>query len=553
MLLVLGVVLAVIGQGLGGYVQARDEASAVTPSGQFKGIMDVTRRGRQFESYRGIRYAEPPVGNLMFQPPKLMVKYDGVVNATAEGPYCPQPTEPGTYVDEDCLTINVHTPVKSARSKPLPVIVYMHSGGFYAGSGRSDIAGPHYLLDRDVVLATINYRLGSLGFLSTGDELAPGNNGFKDQVAALRWVRDNIAGFGGDPHSVTITGCSAGASSVMLHMISPMSEGLFHRAISMSWSPVDKAPLRSDMNDLAVKQARLLNCPTDSSKAIIDCLKTKSWKELGDSLDSFAEFAYDPIGIWLPIIEKDFGQERFLTMQPLDAIKEGKIHAVPYIISQTKDEFFWKAYTILENSTLTNQMNEEWDRVAPIAFMLPTTNRNNAVRQLKQAYLHDKPLTNSTESADGLGKLYGDSVIGFSVHRLANLMSRHSGQPVWYAEFDYTGNHSHYENPVTKKPTGAAHHDDLIYIFSLRAVFPDIGRDGPDAEMVDRMTALWYNMARYGDPNPRGDQPELKGVHWPRMTPQKRTYLSLDKTFSLRENLKEDRFQVWEKLYPISY
>ncbi|XP_052744658.1 carboxylic ester hydrolase-like [Bicyclus anynana] len=277
------------GQSLGDPIVSH-QPKVLSPSGEFRGGYNVTRRGRKFETYRGIRYAEPPIGNLRFQPPKLILHYKSPVDASEDGPACPQPTRPGYYVDEDCLTINVYTPLKENRSQPLPVIFYIHGGGFYSLSGRSDRAGPHYLLDRDIVLVTINYRLGSLGFLSTGDELAPGNNGLKDQVAALKWVQRNIAAFGGDPNSVTIAGCSVGSKSVMLHMISPMSKGLFHRGISMSGSPLYPSPSPDNLYNLAEKQARVLNCPSDNSKVIVDCLKTKTARELGDSLKGFNSY-----------------------------------------------------------------------------------------------------------------------------------------------------------------------------------------------------------------------------------------------------------------------
>ncbi|XP_050676025.1 juvenile hormone esterase-like isoform X2 [Leptidea sinapis] len=522
-------------------------------SGQFRGGYNVTRRGRRFESYRGIRYAEPPVGELRFQPPKLIVKYERPVDASEDGPACPLPAPPTYPVDEDCLTINVYTPLKRDRKKPLPVIFFIHPGGFYSMTGRSDLAGPHYLLDKDLVLVTINYRLGSLGFMSTGDALAPGNNGYKDQVAALRWVQRNIAAFGGDPGSVTVAGCSAGSISAMLHMISPMSKGLFHRAISMSGSPTEKAPNPPHQRHLAVRQAEILNCPTNSSKLIIDCLKTKTWREMGNSLYGFYEFGFDPVGIWTAVVEPDFGQERFLTMDPAQAIREGKMHAVPHIISQTQDEFFWMAYTILRNETLLRQMNEEWERVAPISFLLPRHNSETATRRLRAEYLHDQPLANNARSGHDLGRLYVDSVESFPVHRMAKLMSLHSPQPVWFYEWGYIGNHSHYEDPDTNKPTGAAHHDELIYLFTLSYRFPAIGTDSLDGSLVDRMTAIWYNFARFSDPNPRGDTPELEGLRWPTMTSQERTYLRIDDKFSLHKNLFDEKAKIWEELYPIQY
>ncbi|KAL0860269.1 hypothetical protein ABMA27_009690 [Loxostege sticticalis] len=524
-----------------------------SPSGQFRGSWMTSRRGRLFQAYRGIRYAEPPVGELRFQPPKPILRYKSEVNATEDGPACPLPAPETYYVDEDCLTINVYTP-NNKSPKPLPVIFFIHPGGFYSMTGRSDLAGPHYLLDKDLVLVTINYRLGSLGFLSTGDKLAPGNNGFKDQVVALKWVQRNIRAFGGDPDLVTISGSSAGSISVLLHMISPMSEGLYHRGISMSASPIGKEPLFHHQYDLAVKQAQLLGCPYDNSSVIINCLKTKTWRELGNSLFGFYEFGIDPIGIWQPIVELDFGQERFLAIQPADAIKEGKIRAVPHIISQTTDEFFWDAFNVVQNETLLKRMNSEWDYLAPISFQLPKQNATAVANRLKEEYLPVWPLKNDDQSAFALGKIYGDAIVGFNTHRMANLMCRHSPEKVFYYELAYIGNHSHYEDPVTMKPRGAAHHDDLIYLFTLSYRFPAIPADDSlDSQMVDKMTAIWYNFARYGDPNPKASQPELSSMEWPVMKPEDRKYLRIAETFDVRERMFEERFQLWEELYPMDY
>lgn len=536
-----------------GHQHDRPSPKVTSASGVFLGSWMQTRRGKQFQGFRGIRYAEAPVGDLRFQAPKPILQYSGEVDASKEGPACPQPTNPNYYnnVDEDCLRLNVYTHGSSGELRP--VVIFIHAGGFYAASGRSDIAGPDYFLDKDIVLVTINYRLSSLGFLSTGDELAPGNNGYKDQVMAMRWVQRNIASFGGDPNLVTIAGYSAGSFSVMLHTVSPMSKGLFHRAISMSGSPISQVVIPHDQRQLAVRQAELLDCPTNSSRAIIDCLKTKPWRDIGNSLHGFFEFAYDPVLIWVPLVEKDYGQERFLVKQPLDSIRQREIHSVPYIISQTQDEFFWKALNILANQTLTDTMNNEWERIAPISFYLPASTSRQASNKLKQAYLGGKDLVNDTASADGLGKLYNDAIIGFGVHRLVNLMSQYSSKPVYYYEFAYIGNHSHYEDPVTKKPTGAAHHDELIYLFSVNATFPFIeASDSLDSNMVDKMTSIWYNFLKNGDPNPRDNSPELSGLSWPAMKPDDRKYLRIDKTFSVHENLFEDRFKIWEELYPIT-
>ncbi|KAJ0171717.1 hypothetical protein K1T71_012480 [Dendrolimus kikuchii] len=512
------------------YVNANldDGPITTTPMGVFRGSWMETRRGRRFESYRGIKYAEPPINELRFQPPKPITRYNGIVNATDQGVVCPQPLPPRYTIDEDCLTINVYTPGRN-RSSLLPVIFYLHPGGFYSMTGRTDFAGANYLADKDVVLVTSNYRLGSLGFLSLGTSYAPGNNGYRDQVVALKWVQTNIRAFGGDPNLVTIAGCSAGSVSVMLHMISPMSKGLFHRAISVSGSPTSKVPSPSNRLDLAYKQARIVNCPTNDTRALYDCLKTKTWKELAGSFEGFYEFGSDPLSLWRPVVEPDFGQERFLTMEPMDAIREGKMHAVPYLISMTKDEFFWKAFCKV------------------FCF--------DMISQLRKAYLGDRELVNDNYTADRLGKLYGDSITAFPTHRLANLMCRHSSQPVYYYEFAYLGNQSHYRDPDTKKLLGVAHHDDLLYLFTLSYRYSTIEvSDSTDSKMVDFMTQIWYNFAKWGNPNgdPNANCGKLE-ISWPPMLPNNRRYLQIADELSIRENLFEDRFKIWEELYPIRY
>lgn len=199
-------------------------------------------------------------------------------DATKDGPMCVQFTDSADKISEDCLRLNVYTRTQTP-TKPRPVIIYLHPGGFYS------TAGPEHFMDRDIVLVTINYRLGMLGFLSTGTSDAPGNNGLKDQVQAFKWVRDNIDKFGGDPKSVTLMGYSAGGMSITMHLVSPMSQGLFQRAIVMSGSATAQWEIPSDQMDLARKQTQLLNCSDQSIESIMDCLKKVSLKSI-----SFSKF-----------------------------------------------------------------------------------------------------------------------------------------------------------------------------------------------------------------------------------------------------------------------
>lgn len=533
-------------------VNAHDANPVVTsPMGEIKGALQTTVLGKTIYSFRGIRYAKAPVDELRFQPPVAVEKWNGTYDATQDGPACPQPRR--SPQSEDCLFLNVYTTKlpKGKDTPKRPVIVFFHPGGYYSSTGSSQWLGPDYFLDQSVVLVTLNYRLASLGFMSTGDALAPGNNGLKDQVVALRWVKDNIAAFGGDPDLVTICGYSAGGSSVTLHLVSPMSKGLFHRAIAMSGSIFGNWPVLNHQFDLAQKQARVLGCPHDTSANILNCLKTKSAQELGNSLSEFDEFNYDPILIWLPVIEPDVGQERFLTENAVELVQSGQFMEVPVMTGVTTDEFVGPAIDLLFNETLMKEMDEDFERVAPIAFIYErdTENSKHISRELRKFYLGEGPLSNS--SLDGLAKLYADGVIGFGVNRGAKLLAVNSKKPVYYYRFSYQGRYSFNGRPDdTEVPYGVAHHDDLLYLFNMFPEFPKFNESFPEFAMVGKLTTLLANFARTGNPTPV-QTPELDNTQWDPFVLGPNQYLEIGDKLVMKQNLYEDRYSQWEKLFPL--
>ncbi|CAN5483071.1 carboxylesterase/lipase family protein [soil metagenome] len=225
---------------------ATGEIVVTTTAGAARGApVDPARGAGDVLTFRGIPYAAPPTGARRFRPPVAPEPWDGVLDATAYGPAAPQNASgleamlgsEGTAYDEDCLTVNVWTP--GADDAARPVLVWIHGGGFITGSGATAWYDGARLAARDVVVVTLNYRLGLFGFCHLGD-LDPaghegaGNAGILDQVAALAWVRDNITAFGGDPGNVTVCGESAGAMSVGTLLALPTAAGLFRRAILQS-------------------------------------------------------------------------------------------------------------------------------------------------------------------------------------------------------------------------------------------------------------------------------------------------------------------------------
>lgn len=266
--------------------------------------------------FRGIPYAEPPVGALRWRATQPKTAWEGVVDATDYGPICPQPSANPEGQDEDCLTLNVWTP--QDIEKPLPVMVWIHGGAQVVGSGEID--GQNFAKD-GIVLVSINYRLGRLGIFAHPEltvSLAEGEaNGFlllSDQIEALRWVQREIAAFGGDPNQVTIFGVSAGGTNVNLLMASPLSKGLFHGAIAQSGANgLSRFRNVADAEQNGVEFMEALGSDN------LENLRTRSWQEITMGRPRF-QYNYGEVIDGVAITES-----------VTDAFANGRQHNVPYI------------------------------------------------------------------------------------------------------------------------------------------------------------------------------------------------------------------------------
>ncbi|XP_014487252.1 PREDICTED: venom carboxylesterase-6-like, partial [Dinoponera quadriceps] len=317
-------------------------------------------------------------------PPKPAAAWDGVRLAKDDAEKCTQ--QEIFYKSrliqgvEDCLYLNVYTPKvpsdqEAATFQRFPVMVFLHGGGWATGSSHSSFYGPQFLLDHDVVLVTANYRLGPLGFLSTEDMECPGNVGLKDQAQVIRWVHENIVVFGGDPNKVTIFGGSVGSASVQYHMISPLSQGLYHRAISQSGAT--HCPWALIKPGLAKKNAKIvgkhLNCPTENSKELIACLRTKNAVDIISTSRLFQVFGLDPISL-LPVIEPNH-PGAFITEDPVISTKHGRIADIPWMMGVTSEEGAVRVGTLhsWDNGEQMKKLNKEYKKIMPITLMYENT------------------------------------------------------------------------------------------------------------------------------------------------------------------------------------
>ncbi|XP_053606297.1 juvenile hormone esterase-like [Plodia interpunctella] len=305
--------------------------------GKLRGGICKTENGFQYYEFLGIPYAKPPIGELRFKNPEPPEKWDHERDATSISVQ-----NIATQVDfvtgkiigsEDCLYLNVYTP--NLNSNLLPVIVFIHGGGFIHGNGTIKTEnGPDFLVEHNVVVVTINYRLNIFGFMSLDIPEAPGNMGLKDQLKALKWVKTNISNFGGDVNNITLMGISAGAASTEYLMLSPLANGLFHKAIIRSGSALNHWAINYDIVKLTTKVAQLLGYEgaIQERKAIYEFLKTIPETQLiGASFQITETNVSNRVYFgFVPCIEKSFGNnDEILTTDPYKLLEEGNFSKIP--------------------------------------------------------------------------------------------------------------------------------------------------------------------------------------------------------------------------------
>ena len=457
--------------------------------------------------FLGIPYAAPPTRDLRWKAPQAPTSWRTSLNASAFGSRCPQTAAVGEFSapssNEDCLFLNVFVPSTAAPARKRPVMVWIPGGGFFAG-GSNDYDPTSLVSDGDVVFVSFNYRVGVLGFFAQPDIDAGGqpvaDYGFLDQQFALRWVRRNIAAFGGDPDNVTIFGESAGAISVYAHLVSPGSKDLFHKAIIESgftdYSGEPTANPRSVLTRLPAATAlgsgfaAASGCRTD----VAACLRNLPVQTIIDTQMPFIS----GLIVGAPAVAK-----------PIDeGLRDGTFHPVPVINGTNRDEWRWPiARTELRTGqplTLARYPGELAAFFGPNAPKVAAEYRPERFGSPSEALAAAE-----TDAYFSCGAIRND---GWLARRV----------PVYAYEFDDAAAPMYM--PDASFPYGAAHTSELQFLFPL---FHG-GRGAPhpltpaESTLSRLMVRYWSNFASTGDPN--GQDLPL----WPRLTPSSATLLRLD-------------------------
>ncbi|XP_049948073.1 esterase FE4-like [Schistocerca serialis cubense] len=517
-------------------------------------------------AFRGIPYAQPPVGELRFKPPQPGAPWSGVRDATSEGSVAPQlDGDTGRYVgNEDCLFLNVYTPrlPSEATRELLPVMVLVHGGGLVHLSGSSQWWGPDFLVRRGVVMVSFNYRLGVLGFLATGDSVVPGNMGFKDQVMALRWVRDNIASFGGDPDNVTIFGVSAGGWSCHALMMSPLAKGLFRRVIAQSGVAVGDGAFSARVPERSFALAAHLGLTTTDSSQLLDILARQPATALVENTLQGRTEEDKARGLMFPFVGtvEPAGEGAFLTRHPEDILRSGDFQQLPLITGATAFEGSLFLPDLLKEPKIVTNYAVNHRLLIPYNLRCRDEDRDTVAEQIRSFYFGDRAI--GMDTMKELCMLRGDAMFTYPAVRAATAHSAKSVAPVYFYKLDafrkmVLGDTVPEEVKQQAEKTDAAGHGaDLGYLFRC-VLYPEIPEpSSPDGKIIDTMTRLWTDFAKTGSPTPGAAEDEqlqseaAAAEQWPAFSAEAGAYLLVSPGgFSVVHRPFAQRVAFWDSLY----
>ncbi len=518
--------------------QTSDFITVDTPAGTLGGKRVDTMGGSAF-ALLGIPYAAPPVGPLRWKPPAPALRWTGTRDATAFGPRCMQPRlfddmffrDPGT--SEDCLSLNVWEPASAEIPKKLPVMVWIYGGGFVTGSTSEPRQDGAHLATKGVVVVSFNYREGIFGFFTHPELIAEspahaaGNYGLLDAVAALQWVKTNIAAFGGDPANVTIFGESAGSIAVSGLMASPLAHGLFAHAIGESGGAFS-GPSGSRTQTAAAQAEK----DADFARTQLHA-------------DSLAALRALPAGQLLAA-ERDGRAFRpvvdglFLPQTPAAIFAAGKQNDVPVIAGWNHDEGGNGKATDI---TPTGGSSAGGTAAAPGDLERLKARAEKDFPGHASEFLEAFPASTDAEALTRLQQYATDRFIAYSTWAWLEAQTASGQAPAYRYRFDSVPPH----DPARPGRYGVFHSDDIEYVFGNLDSRKGIAWRPEDYAMSEQMMTYWTNFARSGDPNGKGEP------QWPAYAPasgSKVMYLNQPKSSAEKDDLR-DQFlflqSAWSK------
>ncbi|CAI9727860.1 cholinesterase 2-like [Octopus vulgaris] len=530
------------------YAHAQDPIIDTT-TGKINGST-ISVQNFDLDVFLGIPFAKPPVGNLRFKRPEEIERWSGIKETKKYASSCEQPITDNSNdtadvdlwesnLSEDCLYLNIWAPTEARKTRSnLTTMIWIYGGGFISGSSAKDVLDGRWLaVSQNIIVASINYRLGPFGFLSLNDERAPGNMGLLDQNLAIKWIRDNIASFGGDPDKLTLFGQSAGAISVGMHVISPKSRNLFRNAIMMSGTPNTNNVFKTKEEniDRAKEMAAFLKCPTENDERMLNCfLKADAKKITVGQYQNFNELRGIPFS---PIIDN-----YFLQKSPNEVLQSKTIKK-DVLIGFVKNE---GTFMLL----LTNPQYFTPNGIAPINKSIAHKLMKNYLgAELSPAQLDSifyvygsHVYTSETQKyAYILDQVLGDNMFKCPGINFARVFSNHSN--LYMYSFEFLSNSAPWP-----EGEGVSHTNDIYYVFSHEIFAKNYSSE--DKYVSEMMSSYFANFSKSGNPN-NGDCSDCSNDPWPKFTLENQKYLVIDKkpNMKTREISTYNSCDFWSDLF----
>ena len=486
----------------------KDTEIVNTGSGPIRG-KEVDIHGKIHYEFLGIPYAQPPLGELRFKPPVPVSPWTSVLDAFSDGPMCMQKESevieatPGqSNMSEDCLTLNIFTNSLSSK-EPQAVMLWIHGGGFSIGS--KDAYRMQGIVDEDVVLVTINYRLHALGFMSFGNNLVSGNMGLRDQHLAIQWVRFNIHHFGGDPNKITIFGESAGGVSVHAQVLSPANNGILAGAIAQSGSALY---LNIEPRGLEVDFARNalieMGCPTTMDQASLDCMQEISAEDATYRIIDAEEAQYDPDlqpkFIYMPVIDS-YAESPFIPMDPLEAMKSGMFNRIPFMSGTVAMEGVLQTGIYALSGVTGTAMTEIIMIPAKSGFQI-NYGQSETFNRVATMFYNQTTGDSLFEQEKPAIDFFTDVMFLSADQKTVELMSEHMTNVYNYQLTQQTNNTLLGQDfGITSLEYTPTHADDLVFIVTSDD-FVDVAQFNEEETSTSKhMVKYWTTFAKTGNPS----------------------------------------------------
>ncbi|XP_063635724.1 juvenile hormone esterase-like isoform X2 [Cydia splendana] len=504
-----------------------------TPLGCFRGL--VAPDGN-YSMFLGIPYARVDPDNV-FGPP-MPHKFEGIFEAVDDTSRCPQIEEFNQTITGtlDCLHVNIYVPNSASIHNPLPVMIHIFGGAYKFGFAGRYVYGPRFLVRHDVIFITFNYRVGPYGFMCLKTSKLPGNQGLKDQVLALRWIKESIRYFGGDNSKITIAGNSAGAQSVDLHQYF-LQEPLYNRVILQSGVALSR-PLHSDPDPYApIKLANQLKYTTNNIDDALSFLnKVEPHTLIAATRDS---------GVFVgPCVEKQFENvNNYITKYPAD-LNTITRRDVDVLIGITNDE----GYAMI--SLIKKDKFESQDYVSKTLendFDFRNKSKlSNEIKKIVRLFYYGDDVQRADNRRPEMN-VFADFLFHSPIFRTVRKYLESGVNNTYFYMFSFCGERNYYKDlwnvPYTEG--GAVHADELGYLFDVSFMKERLREE--DMLIVDRMTELWTNFAKYGNPTPKPSK--LIPLQWPRVTQDKLPYLEINTELRLCSRPMHERISFLDLLY----